>query len=108
MATANHRILVFTSPVEGRENDYNEWYDNIHVGEVLQVEGFVGCQRLAANPASDAPAKYLAIYEVDADDPVAAWDTLQKSIPNMNMTDALDFSSVAAWIFTARGERIAV
>ena len=108
MARAQHQILVFTNPVAGREDAYNEWYDGIHVAEVLEVEGFVACQRFVANGAEGPPAKYVAVYEVDAEDPVAAWKTLQRAVPNMNMSDALDMSSITAWIFTAQGERVAV
>jgi hypothetical protein len=24
-------MIVFTSPVEGREDEYNDWYDNTHL-----------------------------------------------------------------------------
>ena len=109
MATPAHRLLVFSNPVEGREDEYNDWYDEVHIDEVLEVDGFVACQRFSADDGTEgAPARYLAVYEIDADDPVAAYDTLQASVGDMNVTDAIDRSSIAAWIFTARGERIAV
>jgi hypothetical protein len=34
MATDKQQFLVFTNPVEGREDEYNEWYDNVHLGDV--------------------------------------------------------------------------
>lgn len=108
LADAQHQILVFTDPVEGREDEYNTWYDDIHVSEVLAVEGFVACQRFATDPSRNPPAKYLAVYEVDAEDPVEAWKTLQRTIPQMNMSDSLDMSSVHTWIYTALGERVSV
>ena len=108
MAGTRHRIMVFSNPVAGREDEYNEWYDGIHVSEVLQVDGFVACQRFVADASDDPPAKYLAVYELATEDPVAAWKTLQRTTPKMNMSDALDLSSVVAWIFTAHGDRVAV
>lgn len=108
MANAQHQILVFTNPVEGREDEYNRWYDDIHVSEVLELEGFVACQRFVTDTSKNPPAKYLAVYECDAEDPVAAWNTLQRTIPQMNMSDALDLSSVSTWIYTAHGDRVTV
>ena len=76
---------------------------------MLEIEGFVACQRFALDPgSSDAPAQYLAVYEIDADDPAAAFLTLQAATGDMNVTDAIDRSSVSAWIYTARGDRVAM
>jgi hypothetical protein len=109
MTSAAHRLLVFSNPVAGREDEYNHWYDTVHMTEVLEVEGFVGCQRFAVDPETgDAPARYLAIYEIDHDDPTAAFATLQSAVSDMTLTDAIDRASVAAWIVTAHGERMAV
>jgi len=109
MGSATHRLFVFSNPVEGREDEYNDWYDDVHMREVLEVDGFVACQRFAVDPGTEgAPARYLAVYEIDAADPAAAYATLQNSVSEMNVTDAIDRSSVSAWIFTARGERVAV
>jgi hypothetical protein len=109
MGSPAHRLMVFSNPVEGREDEYNEWYDGVHIDEVLEVDAFVACQRFTADDGTEgAPARYLAVYEIDADDPVAAYATLQGAVGEMNVTDAIDRSSVAAWIFTAHGERVAV
>lgn len=35
----NYTLVVFTNPVEGREDDYNEWYDNQHLGDVIAAAG---------------------------------------------------------------------
>ena len=56
---ASHRLFVFTQPVEGKDAEYNDWYDKIHLKEVLEIEGFVAAQRfaLAEGPADgEAPA----------------------------------------------------
>ena len=108
MAMARHCLLVFSDPVSGREDEYNHWYETIHIDEVLEVEGFVACQRFALDPgSSEAPAQYLAVYEIDADDPAAAFSALRAATGDMNVTDAIDRSSVSAWIYTALGDRAA-
>lgn len=67
----HYRYLVFTDPVEGREAEYNEWYDTIHLAEVIAVPGFVAAERYQFEPGENQETrhKYLAIYEFTADDP---------------------------------------
>jgi len=107
---ASHRLLVFTDAVEGRESDYNDWYNGIHLREVLELPGFVGAQRFsvsAALPGSEAPRqKYLAVYEIEADDLDAALKGLSEATPSMTISDALDRSSVTAYTVTALGSRV--
>jgi hypothetical protein len=42
---AKHVFVVFTNPVEGKEATYNDWCDNRHLPDVLDVPGFVSAQR---------------------------------------------------------------
>ena len=42
---------VLTHPVEGREADYNQWYTEIHLAEVLALPGFVAVQRFKLSEA---------------------------------------------------------
>ncbi len=65
-------MVVKSAPADpAREDEYNDWYDNIHVPEICAVPGFVSARRYkvhgaaAGDPGSPA---YLAIYEIDADD----------------------------------------
>ena len=55
----NGLFLVFTNPVKGKEREFNEWYDTVHVPEVLGIPGVLSAQRFdvgvpAAGPAADA------------------------------------------------------
>mgnify|MGYP003447409978 CR=1 FL=1 len=38
---ANHRLIVFTNPKEGREQDFRDWYVNTHLAEVSNLDGFI-------------------------------------------------------------------
>lgn len=55
----------------GRDGDYNEWYSNTHIPEVLALPGFATAQRfrlarIPGDPGSASYAyEYLTIYEVD-------------------------------------------
>ena len=67
-------LLVSSGPSHpDREDEYNEWYDGTHLGEVCQVPGIVGATRYTLHsggfgPAPEDTPPYLAIYEIDADD----------------------------------------
>lgn len=51
---ARHHFIVLSNPVAGREDDYNDWYDNEHLDDVLKVEGFVAAQRFRLAPMNPA------------------------------------------------------
>lgn len=60
--------LVFCNPVAGQEAEFNDWYSNRHLPDVLRVPGYLSAQRfsLSAPDGVDDPGwRYLAIYEVD-------------------------------------------
>jgi len=60
---------VVTAPVVGREDEFNRWYEDTHLPEVLQVPGFVAGRRYALTGpgAADGP-RFLAVYEIETDD----------------------------------------
>jgi hypothetical protein len=65
-------FLVFTGPIEGREDEYNKWYDEQHLPDVVAVPGIVAAQRYelasAGPPGAPEPAhRYLAMYEIEGD-----------------------------------------
>ena len=108
---ASHRLFVFTQPVEGKDAEYNDWYDKIHLKEVLEIEGFVAAQRfaLAEGPADGeapvAPAPYVAIYEIEAESMEQAMANLMGSSESMDMSDALDLTAAKTFAYTAIGEK---
>lgn len=57
-------MVVRSGPVEDREDEYNRWYDEVHVPEVLAVPGFVGARRYRSLDGDH----YLTVYELDAED----------------------------------------
>ena len=62
-------VVLSNSTTPGQEAEYNEWYNKIHIPDVLNVPGFVAAQRFKvadAQLADRAPAhRYLALYEID-------------------------------------------
>ena len=107
-----HRLIVFTQPADGQEAEYNRWYDEVHLRDVLEVDGFVAAQRFALSDAQigdvadELPGRYLAIYEIEADSLEAALEKLNGGSDTMEMSDALDMDTATAIAFSAIGERM--
>ena len=59
-------ILVETYPSSPeREQEYNTWYDEVHLQELVALDGFVSARRL--RPV-DGDGPYVALYEIEGDD----------------------------------------
>ena len=86
-------VLIFSNPVEGREEECNEWYNNIHLQEVAAVEGVHWARRFELSEAQFNPEqehRYLAIYEVDDENTGQVLQNMLAAGETMNMSDSLD------------------
>lgn len=102
-----HLVVVLTEPIAGREAEYNDYYENLHLDEVLATTDWTSAQRfkLTDQQGMKCPLPYLAIYEVEAED-------ASQVLPNLNATrgervqsDALDKRSAGVWVFSEIGPR---
>ena len=94
-------LIVFTSPAEGREDEYNDWYDNTHLAEFCALPGVESGQRFKLSPnGPKAATTYAAIYEISVD-PSEVMKAMDAAIKggSMHMSDAIDPKSVSmsAW-----------
>jgi hypothetical protein len=95
-------FVVLTNAVEGKEDEYNSWYSDQHLTDVVGLDGFKAAQRfvLADQPrAKDAKYKYLAIYEVDGDQMEKAQNALRAATKDklIPISAALDPDTSALW-----------
>jgi len=89
-------LIVPSGPSDpSREDEYNEWYDNTHIREVRDVPGVVSTRRFTLsavqrNALDESTPRYLAIYELDADDLQSVADEIGKRLSSgvIHMTDA--------------------
>ena len=52
-----------------REKEFNDWYSDIHVPDMLEVPGMIQATRwVSAHSGEGQHRKYLAMYELEADD----------------------------------------
>jgi len=83
-------LIVTSAPVSAeREDEYNDWYDNIHLADICALPGFVGAKRYKL--AGDADQPYLAVYDIDHDDPEAAMGGIMAGVQDgsVRMSDVL-------------------
>ncbi|MGD9792485.1 MAG: hypothetical protein AB7V43_03290 [Acidimicrobiia bacterium] len=107
--TEKHALVVLSNAVDGRDEEFNTWYDKQHLPDVLSVPGFVAAQRYTANPAQmgEAPLthKYLAIYEIEGDIGAALGALGSAVEAGMDISSMLDMDTVSAVVFTPNGPR---
>ena len=51
-----------------REEEFNHWYNTIHVPDVLETPGILRGTRFKNDEPPEGHGKYLAIYEVETED----------------------------------------
>jgi hypothetical protein len=66
-------LIVETGPAEGRDDDWNSWYDEVHIPEILQkIPGFNAATRFKRPAGVDLgpeEQEYCTVYEIEAEDP---------------------------------------
>ncbi|MFD7008482.1 hypothetical protein [Rhodococcus jostii] len=98
-----HILLVHSDPVDNRDDEYNSWYDDVHLPDVLKVPGFVAAKRYvaAAGIHGEQPSnRFLAIYEIETDDLPAALRALSNAAKGMHLSSAFDRKSQSTFAFT--------
>jgi len=80
-----YKLLALTNCLEGREDEFNKWYDEKHIPEVRRVPGVLSgkrFQRVGGRGEQEPRYEYLAIYDVDTDDPDSFLETLEDYLAN--------------------------
>ena len=100
-----HSLLVLTTPFEGSDEEFNRWYDEQHMGDVLAIPGFLSARRyriVESRYQGEALLRwrYLAIYEIECDDLSQALDEIRKRSRTeaMPISGTLDMSQVATLV----------
>jgi hypothetical protein len=80
-------MLVFANPIPGREVEFNDWYSNTHMGDLVQLDGWTGAQRfrmVTSVSPRPTPAGYTHGYLI-------IWDLedTEASAPLGRMTAAI-------------------
>lgn len=85
--------LVMTNCDPAHESEFNAWYDDIHLGDLLRVPGVAAARRaklsgqqakfvdgiltLCDSNSIDAKFQYLAFYDIESDDVASVLETIK-------------------------------
>ena len=67
-------MMVLVSPVEGREEEFEDWYEKVHIPDALEVDGFRSASRFEISDVALLPGvrfgefRFVTLYELDYDD----------------------------------------
>jgi hypothetical protein len=108
---ARHTFVVFTNAADGRDDEFNDWYNNRHLHDLLSTEGFVAAQRFRLadmNPGQDFAHQYLALYEVETEDLEKTNRAMREAANDgrMFISPALDRKNAVARYFTPITDRV--
>jgi hypothetical protein len=103
---SKYMMVVQSKALAGRDADFNKWYDSQHLPEICSLPGVKSGRRFEATPISmGTPGlQYLALYELDVDDPGSLMAEMAKRSAEgtMSSSDALDKESAVLWLYKAR------
>lgn len=84
-----------------REAEYSDWYNNIHLPDILETPGYVGATRYENQQPGEGQAKFIALYEIETDDldafMKANGENMAKKQAAGRFTDLLVFVSQALY-----------
>lgn len=105
--------LVFSNPVsEDRLEEFHQWYDEVHIPEVLATPGFVSAQRIALRPteftkATEPAQRFGVIYEIEGDpEEVMGKVSAGTRDGTIHMSDVLDLTTFAMHFWSPSGEKV--
>jgi hypothetical protein len=103
----HHLLVAVANAQPGRDEEFNSWYETVHMPEVLALSGFVAARRYeTAEDKPDVP-RYMAVYEIegDADEAMGGlFKTMQDG--GFTMSDSLDTGSASMTLYRARTPKI--
>lgn len=102
-------LIVFTNVTPGHsEEEFNEWYSNVHAPEIIERRAAISFRRLRASgvallPHIPEPGAYACVYEIEAqtvEDVEALVRRLRESQhQSSGIIDAMDMSRVQAGFY---------
>jgi hypothetical protein len=94
---AKYVMVVFTEPFAGQDAEYNDWYTDVHISDVLKLDGIVAARRFKLaqmDPPQEGYPPYLALYEIETDNVSEIPGAIKRAVEEgrMPLSDALDRS----------------
>ena len=106
-------FMVHPNPVEGKDEEFNDWYNTVHLAEMAALPSVTSCQRYRmttaqSNPDMFIPAqKYVAIYKIIAGEEAEFLEQMQNALPSCDPRIALIArTSVMTFMMEAISEEV--
>lgn len=96
---AKYVLVVASSPKPGRESEYAEWYDLVHLPDVCKAKGVLNGRRLIALDSSPAtpPGAQISVFDLDVEDPASVMERTRSG--EFGSSDSVDPASVKIWYY---------
>lgn len=101
------KIIALTKAFPGREHEFNEWYENVHIPEVLSFPGMKQAQRYekVKTLMGEESNECLAIFHIDIDDEEVLLAAMERAAieGTATPTDSVDMETVRVSLFRGCG-----
>jgi hypothetical protein len=103
-------MVVASNPTDSAaEAEFNKWYSDTHLDDVLRVSGFNVARRYVLSEArpmaatTPSPFRYLAIYDVESDDLHQSGRDLQAALDSgaIPISETFDLSNFTVDFYAA-------
>jgi hypothetical protein len=99
-------MVVGSSALPGRDADYADWYEKIHLDEICVLDGVSSgrlYEKIEESPTDPGPTLW-GVYELEADDPTTVLAEIGRLARSgeMKMPDSIDVSSAKTYLFKLR------
>ncbi|MGW1029473.1 hypothetical protein ACWD4J_38315 [Streptomyces sp. NPDC002577] len=96
------KLLVYSNAREGRDEEFNEWYDKVHLPDLLSIPGVTAATRYRVQTRDgEIPEhRYLTIYELEGDPEAVLQELRSRSASGeFRRSDSVDASTakITTW-----------
>lgn len=103
---AKYVMIAQSAALPGREDEYDAWYDAVHMKDICALPGVTGGRRFAATPFAmpEPGAPRIAIYDVETDDMAEFMAEMGRRSADGTIarSDAMDRTQSKLWIYEER------
>lgn len=105
--TARMSFIVWSTPDEGRVDEFNRWYDEVHLPDAIANGSFTAMHRYELAGPGHRGARSLSIAEADYGSEAEAWASVQpkaQALRDAGRIDDLYRVEIAVMLHTVRAE----
>jgi hypothetical protein len=103
-------LMTFSDPMKGKEAEYDDWYQHVHLPQVCGIPGIRSAQRFRLVETGDTEPtgpRNVAIYQLDGDPQLVFGEMVAQARSGaLERSTAIDQSSVSVRLWRAHGEPV--